>query len=250
MLSWCCHFWVEAFCADEGVEGMTTAANRLLEPGDPAPSFALPAVNRDGMVALEDYRGKGAVLVGLFRGLHCPFCRRQVVQLGLTRDKLAREGVETVAIVNTAPERARQYFQYRPTRVLLAADPEVRTHQAFGLPKAAFVPDDTPPSELQWPTRVTFAAFTSGRYDASGELKQPVHILEAMSQLNENDGFEVTETDKQISEKHGSQFTGHFLIDAQGTIRWSRVEGKGGPNDLINFPSDSDILAAVQAISH
>jgi len=29
---------------------------RWLQPGDPAPSFVLPAVNRDGTVSLEDYR--------------------------------------------------------------------------------------------------------------------------------------------------------------------------------------------------
>jgi len=41
-----------------------------LRPGDPAPNFTLPAVNREGHVSLDDYRGRGAVLVGLFRGLH------------------------------------------------------------------------------------------------------------------------------------------------------------------------------------
>ena len=41
-----------------------------LRPGDPAPHFALPAVNREGQVSLDDYRGRSPVLVGLFRGLH------------------------------------------------------------------------------------------------------------------------------------------------------------------------------------
>jgi peroxiredoxin len=41
-----------------------------LHPGDPAPSFGLPAVNREGQVSLDDYRGRSPVLVGLFRGLH------------------------------------------------------------------------------------------------------------------------------------------------------------------------------------
>lgn len=229
---------------------MTTAMNRVLQPGDEAPSFALPAVNRDGMVALDDYRGKGAVLVGLFRGLHCPFCRRQVVQLGLTRDKLANEGVETVAIVNTAPERARQYFQYRPTRVLLAADPEVRTHQAFGLPEIGFVPDGTNPAELHWPERTTMAQFLAGRFNPTGELPEPQSIPQAMETLNRKDGFEPSEVDQQMAAAHPGQLTGHFLIDAQGTIRWSRVEGKGGSNDLLGFPSDGDILAAVAAMLH
>jgi peroxiredoxin len=41
-----------------------------LRPGDPAPRFALPAVNREGQVSLDDYRGRTPMLVGLFRGLH------------------------------------------------------------------------------------------------------------------------------------------------------------------------------------
>ena len=42
---------------------MTTTSSRPLQPGDPAPSFVLPAVNREGTVALENYRGKSPVLV-------------------------------------------------------------------------------------------------------------------------------------------------------------------------------------------
>jgi peroxiredoxin len=41
-----------------------------LRPGDPAPAFTLPAVNRDGPVSLDDYRGRSPVLLALFRGLH------------------------------------------------------------------------------------------------------------------------------------------------------------------------------------
>jgi peroxiredoxin len=49
---------------------VTTTPPRPLQPGDPAPDFALPAVNREAVVSLGDYRGRSAVLLGLFRGLH------------------------------------------------------------------------------------------------------------------------------------------------------------------------------------
>ena len=49
---------------------MTATPSRPLQPGDRAPGFSLPAVNREGTVSLDEYRGKQAVLVGLFRGLH------------------------------------------------------------------------------------------------------------------------------------------------------------------------------------
>jgi len=229
---------------------MSSTLNRPLQPGDPAPGFALPAVNREGMVELGDYRGKRPVLVALLRGLHCPFCRRHVVQLGITRDKLEREGVDTLAIVNTPTDRARQYFQYRPTRVLLAADPDVQTHQAFGLPKVGLVPDDTDPATLQWPLRTTMSHFLTLKVNPNGELTEPKNFAEAAELLNQKDGYALTEVEQQINAAHGTQMEGQFLIDAKGTIRWSYVEGANGLHDLVNFPpSDDKILSAVEAMS-
>ena len=228
---------------------MTTTSSHPLQPGDPAPSFVLPAVNREGTVGLENYRGKNPVLVGLFRGLHCPFCRRQVAQLGLTREKLTGEGVETLAIVNTQEARARQYFQYRPTRVLLAADPEVRTHQAFGLPRIGFVADDTSPSEIQWPQRTTMAIFLATQLNPKGVLPEPMNVPSAMEFMNKQEGFQPTEVDQQIAAVHGTQLTGFFLIDRDGTIRWSYVEAPNRPDELSNFPGDDEILGAARALA-
>jgi len=229
---------------------MMNIPNHPLQPGDQAPRFVLTAINRDGQVGLEDYEGKAAVLVALFRGLHCPFCRRHVVQLAATREKLRQVGVETLAIVNTPAERARQYFQYRPTRVLVAADPDVATHQAFGLPRFGIVPDDTDPATLQWPQRATMAQFLSAQVNPGGELPEPKSLPEASELLNRKDGFEPTEVDQQMHAAHGTQVAGEFLIDAQGTVRWTYVEGAGGPLELPNFPpSDDQILGAVQAMS-
>ena len=56
-----------------------------LQPGDRAPNIVLDAITRQGQIALDDFRGQSAILVGLFRGLHCPFCRRHIAaqaQLG------------------------------------------------------------------------------------------------------------------------------------------------------------------------
>ena len=59
---------------------------RPLQPGEPAPAFALPAANREGMVSLDSLRGR-PFLIGFFRGLHCPFCRRQVLLLARQPDR-------------------------------------------------------------------------------------------------------------------------------------------------------------------
>ena len=53
-----------------------------LQPGEPAPDFTLAAIHRDGTLALADYRGRSPLLLALFRGLYCPFCRAVPVDRG------------------------------------------------------------------------------------------------------------------------------------------------------------------------
>jgi peroxiredoxin len=220
------------------------AAPRLLAPGDPAPRFAVPAVNREGDVTLADYHGRSAVLLGLFRGLHCPFCRRQIAQLGAARERLAAHGVEILAIVNTPLERARLYFRYRPTAVGLGADPDARTHAAFGLPEIGIVPDDASPAELHWPYRATMAQLLAARVNPTGEMPEPTNPIEANAVLNRRDGFELTDVDRAVFAAHGLQLAGHFLIDREGLIRWTHVEGQRRPDDIVSFPGVEDLVSA------
>ena len=218
----------------------------LLRPGDPAPDFALPAVNREGHVSLDDYRGRSPVLVAMFRGLHCPFCRRQLVQLGTTQDKLKAVGVETMAVVNTPLERAQLYFKYRPARVLLAADPDAKTHQAFRVPAGTLVENE---SEASWSKgTVTMGQMQAARINPTGELPEPQNPFAAMETLNKKDGFEATEIDHQIAATHGMQLGGHFLIDRDGIIRWLHIEALEGIADLSKFPSDEEILTAARSL--
>jgi peroxiredoxin len=118
---------------------MVTAGTRPpVSTGEPAPDFTLPGVvDRHEPVSLADYRGKS--LLALLLGLWCPFCRRQIAQLGEMEGTLKASGVESLGVA-TPPENARLYFRFRPTRLRLAADPELTTHRAYGVPK----PDPTP----------------------------------------------------------------------------------------------------------
>ena len=217
----------------------------LLKPGDPAPDFVLPAVNRDGQVSLDDYRGRHPVLVGLFRGLHCPFCRRQLVQLGTTQEKLKAIGVETMAVVNTPLDRARLYFKFRPARVLLTADPEAATHRAYRLPAVAVVEDERATS---WPESATMGQFLATSINPTGELPAPQNCFAAMDALNKKEGFEPNEIDQQIVAAHATQLTGHFLIDREGIVRWRQVEALERIDDLSKFPSDEQILTAARGL--
>jgi len=207
-----------------------------LQPGEPAPDFTLPAIDREGTVSLADYRGKRPLLLALFRGVYCAFCRRNIAQMGLTREKLLTAGVETLGIVATRPEHARLYFRFHPTRVPLAADPEMITHRAYGVPKPPVTPE-------------LMQAVQSVRINPTGELPEPLPIVEAGSVLDRLHGFEPTETDRDDEQRQFPQLVGQFLVDRGGIVRWAYIEcAKEGLAGLGKFPTDEELLAAARAL--
>jgi peroxiredoxin len=207
---------------------------RVLRPGEPAPDFTLPAVHREGTVSLADYRGRSSVLLAFFRGLYCPFCRRQIAKLGMSRDKLHALGVESLAVVASDLDRTRLYFRYRPTRVPLAVDPDLVTHRAFGVSRF--------PVTLE-----VREALQTLRTDAMGELPQALLIAEAANALNERDRFEHTESDRREEKHQGILDGGQFLIDRDGTVRWANLElTSGGLTALGKFPGEDELLAVAR----
>src|SRR4051812_41673268 len=166
-----------------------------LQPGDRAPNVVLDAINRQGRIAIEDFRGQKPVLVGLFRGLHCPFCRRHLAAQAQIDRTLRGKGVECLAVVNTPIDRARLYFQYHPMPDLLAAsDPERAAHRAFGL----------------------------RNLDLSGEgVLQRSMRGGSTAALNGWDGYRMTDADRQMYQEGSGQLFGQFLIDRDGIIAWS-----------------------------
>jgi peroxiredoxin len=118
-----------------------------VQPGEPAPIFTLPGVERDGTVSLADYRGKSALLLSINRGLWCSFCRRHIVVLAGMRERLRQVGVETLAIVASPLERARLYVRHRPLNVNMAADPDQVSHRAYGVPRPPLTPEFEQASE-------------------------------------------------------------------------------------------------------
>ncbi|MBT2324711.1 redoxin domain-containing protein [Variovorax paradoxus] len=151
---------------------------RPLQPGQAAPAFALPSVNLEATVSLADLRGR-PFLIGFFRGLHCPFCRRQVTQLAGLQPALRAAGVETLAVINTPMERARLYFRFRPTPVLLLSDPDCGTHRAFGVPRIEFLPEGSS-EQPAWPARASMAQFQAARVNPTGELPAPTQPIDSL----------------------------------------------------------------------
>ncbi|WOS64008.1 redoxin domain-containing protein [Sinorhizobium fredii] len=219
---------------------------RPLQPGEHAPSFALPAANLEGMVSLANLHGR-PFLIGFFRGLHCPFCRRQVEQLAGVQTALRADGIETLAVINTPLERARLYYRHRPTPVMLLCDPDCSTHRAFGVPYGEFLPEGSN-EQPEWPYRSAMAQFEAARINPTGEFPQPLQPMEANVVLNARDGFELDEADNAILANHATQLVGHFLVDSAGVIGWAQIEARDSPDSLCVFPTATEILAAAGSL--
>lgn len=48
---------------------MTRISNGVIAIDDPAPTFVLSAVNREGQAGLDDYRGRSGLFLNVVRGL-------------------------------------------------------------------------------------------------------------------------------------------------------------------------------------
>lgn len=207
-----------------------------VSPGAQAPDFALPAVDGSGTISLQDYRGKTSLFLALFVGLWCPFCRRSIAEMAATEPALKEQGVQTLCIVATPPENARLYFKYRPMRLRLAADPELTTHRAYGVPKPV-------------PTPELMQELESVRINPDGIFPEPLPVEEAAAALGKLDGYAGTETDQADLQRQWPQLKAQFLIDRDSIVRWANIEcGNEGLAGLGKFPSRDEILTAARTL--
>ncbi len=159
------------------------------------------------------------------------------MQLQTTAEKLREIGVETLGIVGSAVERVRFYVRFRPVRCALGADPDLNTHHAYGVPQGPVT------SEL-------WDAVESSARTAARELGVPVPESGAFAAIAGLDGFETGDSERREMERHRLQFTGQFLIDREGIVRWSNIEcAREGLAGIDKVPSDEELLAAVRALS-
>lgn len=210
----------------------TLGCGRPLEIGVPAPDFTLTTVETDRPVSLADYRGKTPLLLGLYRGLYCAFCRRAVARLGRAGDRLRPLGIETLAVIGTTLHNARLYYRYHPTRMAIAVDPALITHRAYRLPKV----------------EATWEVVSAMRRNPSGELPEALPLWEATKALGRLDGFKPTDTDRDDGKRTWNQSVGEFLIDRDGIVRWLYVEGATAADYNAKFSSEEALLSAAHAL--
>ena len=216
---------------------MTQVMQMPVQPGELAPDFTVPAMQDDRMISLANYRGRTPLLLGLFPGLYCPFCRRAIAQMAATSEKLRPLGVESLAVVGTELDNARFYFKFRPSRLTLGADPHLTTHRSYGVPR----PEPTP-ELMQMVERL--------RINPTGELPEPLPVPAAAAELDKLDGFQGTATDQREAESTFTQMKGQFLIDRDGVVRWANIEcGKEGLAGLGKFPTHDELMAAARIVT-
>ena len=221
------------------------SVNGPLQPGDSAPEVVLDAIAHDGKITLRDFQGRSPILIGLFRGLHCPFCRRHITAMSRLDGALRERGIESIAVVNTTIERARLYFRFHPLpNIITASDPESVSHRAFGLPNVLFTENET-----DWPRKVGMNVAAAMRIDMPGEMPAPMDPFAAFQFLNEKDGYTMTEADQRAAAT-GAQLIGEFLVDRDGIVRWSFTEVDDGGRYMFRAPNADDIISATAAVLH
>ena len=211
-----------------------------VQPGEKAPDFELPAVHQDGVVSLSSYLGRAPLMLAIFRGLYCPFCRRALAQFGATSEKLRALGVESLAVVATERDNARVYFKLRPSKVAIVADPECSTHRAFGIPAPAL-------------DEQGMRAAEKIRINPTGEFTEPVPLFQAAPALDKVHGYHKTAVDERDNARqmeHGVQLKGQFLLDREGVVRWANIEcASEGLAGFGKFPTEAEVLKAVKALA-
>jgi peroxiredoxin len=213
-----------------------------LQLGETAPNVVLDAITREGKIAIDDFRGEKPVLVGLYRGLHCPFCRRHIATIAKLTPALNAKGIESLAVVNTPIERARLYLRYHPMPALLAAsDPERISQRAFGLPNMQITENET-----AWPQKVSMTDVNAMRLNLPGEMPEPMDPFATLEYLNKKDGYEIDEADKQVIATGVGQLVGQFLLDRNGVVRWTFSEVLDG--GLGAAPNSAEMMSAVSEI--
>jgi peroxiredoxin len=238
-------------------------SRRSVRPGQMAPDFTLPLVFEEGQVSLAHYRGRSPLLLVINRGLWCSFCRRYIVQLGGTRERLQQLGVDTLVIIASDLERARLYVRHRPVNVPLAADPERTTHRAYGLPKppmTAEIEESVKTMRVQIEKTAVTAddlaelttaaqAITPKRSDRTGGTEQ-LTFWDFILMQRRLYPYDLTEGEQQEWNRDRTLGTGQFFIDRDGVVGWAKVQGASQPPAAYgNFASQAELLAAVQTVT-
>lgn len=104
----------------------------LPRPGASAPDFRLPAAG-GGSVGLADYAGRASVLLWFSKGLHCPFCRRNMARLSQSYARFRERGAEILQITHNTEREADLYFRNYRLATPYLCDADRAVHLRYGV---------------------------------------------------------------------------------------------------------------------
>jgi|ERR1051326_420573 peroxiredoxin len=107
--------------------------------GEKARSFRLPSA-QGGEVALDDYKGRSAVVLWFTKGMACPFCRQQMSQLARAYPRVKEHGGEILEVTNTPLPRAQFYARQFALPFPYLCDPDFRVRREWGLEQRSHGP--------------------------------------------------------------------------------------------------------------
>lgn len=197
----------------------TNSAPRIEQP---APNFILPAVNGE-MIALENFRGKQAVIVWFSRGFACPFCRQHMARLQLGYPQFRARGVEILQIAPNPIARAQVYFSGRQLVFPYLCDSTFRVYKEYGLADKGF------------PQALGYDVVSNLRGIVSEPLAQ---ARAAVSDLAGRDFLERVVYHSTVAIEQGV-----FIVDRAGIIKSARVIGPIG-----NIPGNEELARELERL--
>ena len=109
---------------------VTLGGMTRLEPGAPAPDFALP--DADGTtVRLADFRGR-KVVIYFYPAAMTPGCTKQACDFRDSLDSLAAAGFAVLGVSPDKPEKLAKFRERDGLTFPLLSDPDRSTLQAYG----------------------------------------------------------------------------------------------------------------------
>ncbi|MBL3698391.1 thioredoxin-dependent thiol peroxidase [Leucobacter luti] len=150
----------------------------ILEPGQPAPDFALP--DQDGVTRkLADYRGEKVVLF-VYPQAMTPACTTEACEFQESSAPLAAAGYRVLGLSRDAVERLRRFADRDALEYPLLSDPDTAVHVAYG----AFGEKNSYGRIVEGVIRSTFVIDEAGKIEhALYNVKATGHVARVLKLL-------------------------------------------------------------------
>ena len=181
------------------------------------------------------------MLVGLYRGLHCPFCRRHIATISKLTPALNAKGIESLAVGNTPVDERVSISGIIQCGAARGVRSLANFTSRLWVTELHITEDDT-----AWPQKVSMTDVKAMRLNVPDEMPEPMDPFATLEYLNQKDGYEIAEADRQVIATGVGQLVGQFLLDRNGIVRWTFSEVFDG--GLGVAPNSDEMMSAVSEI--